>query len=57
MNMPLVMFELKVGPKMLSYEIDKVECKSDASKYICANIDKSIQKNHNPYEPHRRIIP
>ena len=55
--MPLVMFELKVGPKMLSYEIDKVECKSDASKYICANIDKSIQKNHNPYEPHRRIIP
>jgi hypothetical protein len=57
MNMPLLIFKLKVGPKMLSYEIDKVDCKSDASKYICANIDKSKQEYYNPYNPHRRIIP
>jgi hypothetical protein len=57
MNMPLLIFKLKVGPKMLSYEIDKVDCKSDASKYICANIDKSKQEYYNPYDPHRRIIP
>jgi len=57
MNMPLLIFKLKVGPKMLIYEIDKVDCYSYASKYICANIDKSIQEYNNPYDPHRRVIP
>jgi hypothetical protein len=50
------MFKLKVGPKMLSYEVDNVDYYSDASKDICDNIDKSIQEDHKPYNPHRRII-
>jgi len=55
--MPLLMFKLKVGPKMLNYEIDNVDCYSDASKDICANVDKSIQEYYKPHYPHRRIIP
>jgi hypothetical protein len=51
------MFKLKVGPKMLNYEVDNVDCYPDASKYICANIDKSKQEYYKPYNPHRRIIP